>query len=597
MKNCIYYKGLIVLFGFLTLLSLSLCITPISVSGEPKTSQSVDLTIYVHDQQLPGIQNITDEFLLSPLGSGVNSVTVLSSGTTSETQLAFLEILMKSGTATADVIGIDTTWTALFASNGWIVDLDPYLEVNEMDDYIIGSVESCIYQGNQYAYPYYNNLGALFYRKDLLDLHLPGWTEADFDTWEELNVTANYILNNQSGLLTSADADLVGYIGQFDAYEGGTINFLEWCGSNGAKDLITSYGDVNINTTSVTDAMTFLKALVAPQYTGVQDTPYIIPRSALTYDEGSSISKWIANESIFMRQWNFAYGVSENFNLDFGVAPLPHFNNATGYRTSIVGGTNLAIPAATTGIARQAAINFTKFLGDQLAQERELTVDVSPNPGIQPLSNFPALKSIYYNPPTGFDWISNWTDQLDLTLTRPVQENYSSISNIIADIFNPMLSCQKEVDTALAEMQSSISYLLASEIYVDIADELYTSSNFIITFHLSDSEANPITNAIFQIWWNGTDVSSDIQNQGSGNYSITLTPITIKSGENPILLNMTISAEGFKDKFFEKYISVELEPERPTNPSIPGYELVLFYSVTLITIVIIYSKLKQNLIK
>ena len=114
------------------------------------------------------------------------------------------------------------------------------------------------------------NLGVLYYRADLLDKYKPGWTPADFATWEGLNATANLILNNETGTLTPADANnLVGYIGQMDAYEGGVVNFFEWCGSNGALNLVTSTGEVNIDTPAVTKAMTFLAGLVPPQYTGV----------------------------------------------------------------------------------------------------------------------------------------------------------------------------------------------------------------------------------------------------------------------------------------------------------------------------------------
>ncbi|MFX1478798.1 MAG: hypothetical protein ACFFCI_11770, partial [Promethearchaeota archaeon] len=96
---------------------------------EPSLAQGIDLEIYVSDQQKPGVENVTADFLASPLGNGVDSVTVISSGTTADDILTFLQSLMKSGTATATVIGLDPTWTAPFADNGWIINLDPYLEV------------------------------------------------------------------------------------------------------------------------------------------------------------------------------------------------------------------------------------------------------------------------------------------------------------------------------------------------------------------------------------------------------------------------------------------------------------------------------------
>ncbi len=449
-------KALIVLTSLALLMTSTLFLFPITVYSKPESSQAIDLTIYVTDQQIPGVENVTDEFLASPLGSGVSSVSIVSTGTDANVQLTYLQTLMTGGTATAAVIGLDVVWTALFVDNGWIINLDSYLDTNEMDDYVAGLVDACTFQGSLYAYPYFNNLGVLFYRTDLLDLHMPGWTEANFSTWEGLKATANYILNNESDLLTSDDADLVGYIGQFDAYEGGVVNFFEWIGSNGVLDAVTSTGDVNVNTQDVNDAMTFLKALIPPQYTGVQGNDYIIPRYGLVHDEGSSVGKWLANESIFMRQWPFAYGSSLDNNMEFGLAPLPHFAGATGYKTSAVGGAILAIPTVTTGTAREAAVNFTKFLGDSVAQTAELTSDSSADPGVQALSNFPALSSIYDSPPAGFEWIQNWSDQLPLTLSRPVHQDYPLISDVIADYFSDLLSCQKDVDTALAEMERDL---------------------------------------------------------------------------------------------------------------------------------------------
>jgi ABC-type glycerol-3-phosphate transport system substrate-binding protein len=447
-------KALIVLGSLVLLMTSTFFLFPITVYSKPESSQTINLTIYVTDQQKPGVDFVTAAFMASPLGAEVASVTVTSTGTTANEQLAFLQTLMTGGTATSAVIGLDVVWTAVFASNGWIINLDSYLDPNEMDDYVAGLVDAGTWNGNLYAYPYFNNLGILFYREDLLDLHMPGWTEADFDTWEELNATANYILNNQSGLLTTADADLVGYVGQFDAYEGGVVNFFEIIGSNGVLDAVTSAGDVNVNTQDVKDAMAFFKALVPPQYTGVQGNNYIIPRYGLVHDEGSSVGKWLANESIFMRQWPFAYGSSEDNHMDFGLAPLPHFAGATGYRTSAVGGAILAVPTATTGTAREAAVNLTKFLGDQLAQEAELTQ----------VSNFPALTSVYASPPTGQEWIMNFTDQLPLTLSRPVHEDYPLISNVIADYFSDLMSCQKSVDDALAEMERDIEDIVGEPV-------------------------------------------------------------------------------------------------------------------------------------
>jgi len=455
-------KPLILLTGLVLLFSLSIVLIPVKAFKEPQTSQGVDLTIIMlGDQQIPGVENVTDEFLASVWGSGVNSVTVSSSGADASAQLTNLQSGLQAGSYSSHVLAIDVVWTAPFVDNGWIINLDSYLTDVNLTDYGSGIVAACEYQGSYYAFPYFMNLGVLYYRTDLLDLHMPGWTEADFATWEGLNETANYILNNQSGLLTADDADLVGFIGQLDAYEGGVVNFFEWCGSNGALDVVTSSGEVNIDTTTVNEAMSFIKALVPPQYTGVQGTDYIIPRYGLVYDEASSGNKWLANESIFCRQWPYIYALSEANNVEFGLAPLPHFEGASGYKTSAVGGAILAVPTVTTGSAREAAVNLTKFLGTLEAQESELTADIDPGPGYTPQGNFPALLEVFDNPPTGFEYIQNWSEQAALTLSRPVHPDYPLISNAISDYFSDLLSCQKSVDDALEEMDRDVTEIIA----------------------------------------------------------------------------------------------------------------------------------------
>ncbi len=458
MRKNINNKALVILVAFIMVFTASMVLLPVKAVRTPKPAQGVDLTIHVTDQQMPGVENVTDPggaFWASPLSNGIDSVTVQSTGGTEEVQLAYLQTLLQGGTATADIVGLGVG-VAQFAENGWIIPLDSHITAAGLDlnDYGSGSVAMGQYKGETYAFPYFMNLGILFYRKDLMDTHygVGIWSESDFDTWEELNATANYILNNQTGLLDNPD--LVGYVAQLDAYEGGVVNFFEWCGSNGVLDVVTSAGDVNINTQDVADAMQFIKDLIPPQYTGVQGTDFIIPRSGLVHDEGSSVGMWLANNSIFMRQWPFAYGLS--LDMDFGVAPLPHFAGATGYKTSCTGGAILGIPSDTTGTARAAALNLTFFLGGVEGQEAELIADTDPGPDYSPLSNFPALLSVYDNPPAGFDWIKNWTDQAALTLARPVHPDYTQISSKIADYFSDLLSCQKSVADALEEMERDV---------------------------------------------------------------------------------------------------------------------------------------------
>ncbi len=91
----------------------------------------------------------------------------------------------------------------------------------------------------------------------------------------------------------------------------------------------------------------------------------------------------------------------------------------------------------------------------------------------------------------------------------------------------------------------------------DIVEQSFTTDEFNITFLVYNETIFEIDFAMIQIWWDGTEVSSSIQNLGNGLYFISLDPITVMPGDNPILLNMTISANGYEDKYFETYIAVD----------------------------------------
>jgi ABC-type glycerol-3-phosphate transport system substrate-binding protein len=448
MRKNINSKAIILLVALLSTFLFAFIPMPVKANG-------VTLKIIVTDQQKPGIDGVIDDFLASSLGTGVSSVDVIASGTRADDQLVYLVAQMTSASSEFDVIGLDPPWMAQFAENGWVVDLTSLLGANEMDDYVAGMVTACTYNGKIWAYPYFMNLGLLWYRKDILTRN--GFTTADFDTWAELNATANAILNNVTE--QALNPDLVGYVTQLDAYEGGVCNFFEWIGSNGVTDILAG-GTLDLTNSKIEAAMTFLKALIAPRYTGVMNNSYIIPRSGLVMDEGSSVGAWTAGNAIFMRQWTFAYSssaTSTNLNAtdasgnytQFGVAPLPTFTGATGEKSSVVGGAILSIPTYSTH--QTEALNLIKFLGDKVAQEYELTE----------LSNFPALESVYDTPPTGWDWITDIKNQLPRTLARPVHPKYSLMSEQIADKFADIIGCVKTPAVGLAEMQQDVSEVIA----------------------------------------------------------------------------------------------------------------------------------------
>lgn len=97
----------------------------------------------------------------------------------------------------------------------------------------------------------------------------------------------------------------------------------------------------------------------------------------------------------------------------------------------------------------------------------------------------------------------------------------------------------------------------AKHLDIDIIDLIFSTKDFNLTFYVYNETNQGINFASIQMWWNKTDVSTDIQNFGNGLYFISLEPITVAPGEDPILLNITITAMGYEEKMFETNIAVD----------------------------------------
>lgn len=111
----------------------------------------------------------------------------------------------------------------------------------------------------------------------------------------------------------------------------------------------------------------------------------------------------------------------------------------------------------------------------------------------------------------------------------------------------------KYFETYIAVEPPEIDKLLQ----VEIVEHSYSLERFNLTIFVCDEAEQGIDSAAVQMWWNGVDVSVDVINLGNGFYFVSLEPITVAPGEDPILLNMIISADGYEDKHFETYLAVD----------------------------------------
>ncbi|MFX1409467.1 MAG: ABC transporter substrate-binding protein [Promethearchaeota archaeon] len=142
----------------------------------------------------------------------------------------------------------------------------------------------------------------------------------------------------------------------------------------------------------------------------------------------------------------------------------------------------------------------------------------------------------------------------------------------------------------------SVQVVKEQWLFVEIVDQSFTSDEFYIEFLIYNGINQAIDFAIIEMWWDGVDVSSSVQNLGGGFYSVSLDPITVAPGDDPILLSMFVSAEGYYQTPYEMKIAVDpdLINKAPKEPEIPGYELLVLIGVSCAALLIFLRRIKKS---
>lgn len=329
------------------------------------------------------------------------------------------------------VLSMDVVWTAEFAANQ-VVDELPAGSFNA-DDYLPATVKTVQYFNKNYAFPTSSDGGLLYYRKDLLDkykLEPP-------TTWDDLKKACDTI---QAG---EKDSKLECFGGQYNKYEGLTVNFSEAVNSAGGV-VVGEDGKPNVNTP---EAKTGLDRLVNWFKDGT------IPKGAITWQEEQGRQAFQNGTLIFHRNWPYVYALAEKTDGSskvagkFDVAPLP---GETGPGVSSLGGHNMAI--SKYGKNKGTAVDFIKWWNSEEIQKSNTLAT----------SNAPTLKSLYSDPDIvkKFAYMPILQKSIETAQPRPVVVKYGDVTLAIQDSAYSALQGQTPSDQALSELQTKLEGLI-----------------------------------------------------------------------------------------------------------------------------------------
>ncbi len=332
-----------------------------------------------------------------------------------------------------DVYQIDVIWPGILAQH--LEDLSGAVEA---EDFFTPMIENNVVDGRLVAVPFYADAGLLYYRTDLLEKY-------GFDgppgTWDELTEMALAI---QQGEREEGNSSFWGYVFQGAAYEGLTCNALEWQAAEGGGAIVSSAGEVEVNTDGARRAFARAAAWLGQ----------ISPRGVTTYQEEEARTVFQSGNAAFMRNWPYAYQLGEAEDSPirglFSVARLP---DGEAKSVSTLGGWGLAVSSYSRH--PELAREFVAFLSTRAAQ-RERAVRGG---------YFATRPDVYGD--TELEEVLPWYDEMqevfENAVARPSSvtgRRYNEVSGIYYQAVHRIISGQAEPEAELSDAQQRIERIV-----------------------------------------------------------------------------------------------------------------------------------------
>ena len=367
-----------------------------------------------------------------------HKVDLVSMPASSTDQFGQYRLWLSAQNADIDVYRTDVIWAPQLAAH--FVDLTDAAK-DVVAQHFPSIIESQTVNGKLVAMPFFTDAPALYYRKDLLEKHgakVP-------TTWQELADTAKLVMDKER---EAGNANMWGFVFQANAYEGLTCNALEWVKSNDGGQIVEPDGTISINNPKAAEAINLAKTWI--------DT--ISPPGVLSYQEEESRGVWQQGNSVFMRNWPYAFqlGNSDDSPVKdkFDVTPLPV--GPSGERSAAtLGGWNLAVSKYSPN--QEAAIELVIYLSSAENQKDNALR----------ASRLPTIQALYDDPEIAAEQpiIPRWKEGFLNAVPRPsapTQKSYNEVSKEFWSAVHNTLSGEGTAEENLAQLEGRLKRLRGS---------------------------------------------------------------------------------------------------------------------------------------
>jgi multiple sugar transport system substrate-binding protein len=310
-----------------------------------------------------------------------------------------------------DVFVTDVIWPPEYAAAGWLEPLDDVFPPEEQKKYIGAMIDAQTINGKIYGVPWLNDIGHMFYRRDLLD----GIGAKAPELWSDLVQISQKLQG----------PNMIGYIPCFFQDQQLMCNYYEFLYSNngvfldptGKKPMFTSRESI--------EAVQFMVDLVN-KYKIVQPgaTTDTLDNGRIIFTEG---------RAVFHRNWNYVWATAEShpdskIRGKTGTSLVPRFPN--GPHVATLGGWSYSVNAFSKHKAE--AKKLAMFLGGAEAQKIR-ALDGDRTPTLYSLLGDPDVQKKY-------PVYQQWQKEAESAKSRPKSPFYTQLSTIFqAELQNAIL--------------------------------------------------------------------------------------------------------------------------------------------------------------
>ena len=362
-----------------------------------------------------------------------HSVDVVSTPNSSTERLSLYQQILSANSSDIDVMQIDVVWPGLLANH--LLDLREVLGEDAADGHFDTIVTNNTIDDRLVAMPWFTDAGVLYYREDLLEKHgheVP-------TTWQELTEIARDIQNAER---EAGNDRMQGFVFQGRAYEGLTVNALEWVASFGGGTVVDNEGEVTINNEHAAQALDLAASWIGD----------ISPEGVLNYTEEEARGVFQGGNAVFMRNWPYAWSLAQSDDSDVrgkvGVVQLPA-GGEEGQSAAGLGGWNLAVSRYSEH--PDIAADLVAYLTGEEEQKRR-AIQASYNPTIDSLYQDQEVLDAVPFFGTLYDTFTNAVARP----SAPTGDAYGRVSNAFFSTSHDVLSGTKDGAQAVADLEGEL---------------------------------------------------------------------------------------------------------------------------------------------